>query len=162
MTDESAPPPDLDRQIRALTEIVGMLAAKVMRAGRDAPNLDQQNEEDPWRPAEWVWSAPALDETADPETTVESFVAFYNRTYVGLDGGKAKPIPPCWRQHPGLAMEVATLAYTWLTANIGPTANVRDAQNWHHQWRPVFADRLTRDWAHADCLDGHHCPTVDR
>ena len=94
----------------------------------------------------------------DPNWTLDNFVAWFNVTYVGLAGGPAKPIPECWRAHPGLAMEVATLAYTWRRANIGDTANVRDAQYWHHQWRPGFAARLT-EWVHTHCLDGRHRET---
>jgi hypothetical protein len=87
---------------------------------------------------------------------VNSFVAWYNITYVGVDGSRAKPIPGCWRQHPGLAMEVATLAYSWRAANTGNLANPREAQYWHHQSRPGFTDRLAREWVHTDCLDGEH------
>jgi hypothetical protein len=126
--------PSLDRQIRALTEIVGLVAAKVMRSGPDAPAPGGPDEVEPGRPAQRVCLSPAVpDEATAPESLAETFVAFYNRTYVGMEGTKAKPIPPCWRQHPGLAMEVATLAYNWFAANTGPTANVREAQGWHHQ-----------------------------
>jgi hypothetical protein len=53
-------------------------------------------------------------------------------------------------------MEIATLAYSWHSANTGPAANPREAQYWHHQWRPGFTDRLTREWVHSDCIDGEH------
>jgi hypothetical protein len=82
-------------------------------------------------------------------------VVWFNATFVGVDGGRAKAIPECWRRHPGLAMEVAALAYSWRDANLGPTAASRDAQYRLHQWRPGFADRL-RDWVHSDCLDCDH------
>ncbi|MGH3547116.1 MAG: hypothetical protein ACRDQU_03130 [Pseudonocardiaceae bacterium] len=174
---------DQDRQITALTEIVGALSttvsqlntrvdklttavdklttAKRSRGQRDS--ADGQDEEQANDPAAWVWFTPpaaAEDDpdakTDDPRITVDNFVTWYNITYVGIDGTRAKPIPDCWRHHPGLAMEIATLAYSWRTANIGPQAAPREAQYWHHQWRPGFTDRLTREWTHTDCTDGDH------
>lgn len=44
----------------------------------------------------------------------------------------------------------------WRSANIGPSASIREAQYWLHQWRPGFAERLARDWVHADCWDDVH------
>lgn len=56
----------------------------------------------------------------------------------------------------GLAAGVASVAYAWQAANTGPAANIRDAQQWLHQWRPGFTDRMTGDWLSVDCLDGLH------
>ncbi|MEB3371310.1 hypothetical protein [Saccharopolyspora mangrovi] len=164
---------ELDKQLGALTEVVGGLAKKVnsLRERIDAPENgdtgDDGDEQDDThdRPASWVvFTPPAAAEDRQhrkdghsPNWTLDNFVAWYNATYVGLAGGPATPIPECWRQHPGLAMEVATLAYSWRRANVGATANVRDAQYWHHTWRPGFAARLT-EWTHAHCLDGRHRP----
>lgn len=148
---------DVDQQIRALVEIVGTVARSVnelsgrvdrLAAGDDATSSNDEL-------AAWVWDGPAVSE-GDPRLTVDNFVSFYNATYVGVEGTRAKPIPSCWKQHPGLAVEVVSLAYTWRTANVGAGANIRDAQQWHHQWRPGFADRMVRDWVHADCFDGVH------
>lgn len=167
---------DLDRQITALTEIVGALATTVSQLNARVDRLAKTNrsrgqgdrddghdeEQDNHDPAAWVWFTPPAAAEDDPDTdddpriTVGNFVAWYNMTYVGVEGSRAKSIPDCWRQHPGLAMEVANLAYSWRAANIGPSASVREAQYWHHQWRPGFTDRLTREWAHTECLDGEH------
>lgn len=161
MTDDAGSG-DLDPQITALTEIVGGLATTVSqlsdrvehlyRANRSSGHSEQQDDRSP---AAWVWFTPPTATEDDPRITVDNFVAWYNVTYVGIEGSRAKPIPDCWRQHPGLAMEVANLAYSWRAANIGE-ASPREAQYWHHQWRPGFADRLTREWVHIDCVDGEH------
>ncbi|MCA1694488.1 MAG: hypothetical protein LC749_07045 [Actinobacteria bacterium] len=87
---------------------------------------------------------------------MDNFVTWYNITYIGSKAAARNSSPDCWRQHPSLAMELATLVYSWQEANIGPSAKPRDAQYWHHQWRPGFTDRLTREWTHADCLDREH------
>ena len=167
MTDD-ARSSDVGRQITALTEIVGALATTVSELTDRVKHLDKANKSrerdtsDSHEPAAWVWFSPPAaaeddpDPTDDPQTTVGNFVTWYNITYVGIEGSRAKPIPGCWRQHPGLAMEIATLAYSWREANIGPLAKPRDAQYWHHQWRPGFIDRLNREWTHADCLDSEH------
>ena len=166
----SADAGDLDGQINALTEIVGALAATVSqlntrvdrltranqpsgRRGRDEGHDEEQENHDP---VVWVWFTPPTGAEDDPRIAVDNFVAWYNMTYVGIEGSRAKPIPDCWRQHPGLAMEVANLAYSWRAANLGETASPREAQYWHHQARPGFTDRLTREWAHTECLDGEH------
>ncbi len=156
---------DLDGQINALAEIVGALAATVSQLNTRVDKLTRANrpsgdghdqEQDNHDPAAWVWFTPPAAAEDDPGITVDNFVAWYNVTYVGVEGSRAKFIPDCWRQHPGLAIEVANLAYSWRAANIGPSASPREAQYWHHQWRPGFTDRLTREWVHTDCIDNEH------
>lgn len=167
-----APPGDRDASIEALTGMVDTLTRKVQRIEGKVAELaaktkpaDAEEEDEPGAPAPWVWfSAPAAAENdpegeEDPRFTVDNFVAWYNITFVGVDGGRARPIPSCWSQHPGLAMEVAALAYSWRAANVGEGASERDAQQWLQQWRPGFADRLVRDWVLTDCLDGDHRAT---
>ena len=160
--------PDIDRQIRALTEIIGSLAEALSRLStrvdRLTPEAQSRTSTSSDEYAPWAWEHPEAA-TDDPESVVETFVAFYNRTYVGVDGGRARPIPACWRDHPALIAEVATLAYSWRAANLGIAANVRDAQYWLHQWRPAFTDRMVRDWLPMDCFDGdrdHHAPRLKR
>jgi hypothetical protein len=162
-----------DQQIAALIDIIGNLAKQLTlvegRVNRLTKTVNERdgkpttdNQDDPAKPAAWVWFTPPAgaedqpDSEQDPRVTVDKFVAWYNLTFVGIEGSRSTPIPHCWQQHPGLAMEVAALADNWRAANVGPTANIRDAQYWLHQWRPGFAERLTRDWTHADCLDGDH------
>jgi hypothetical protein len=159
---------DVDRQITALTEIAGALAATVSQVNDRVDQLDKAHRSrgpddtgDGHEPADWVWFSPPTGaeddpDTTDPRVTVDNFVAWYNTTYVGVDGSRATRIPDCWRQHPGLAMEIANLAYSWRAANTGPSPKPRDAQYWHHQWRPGFTDRLHREWVHADCIDSQH------
>lgn len=165
---------DLNQQIAGLTEILGALSTQITRlearhnrlartvAGKDTKS--ESGEERP-EPAAWAWFSPPAAAEDDPQSredprfTVENFIAFFNVTYRGPEGGRAKPIPDCWRHHPGLAAEVATLAYSWRAAHVGSAAAARDAQHWHHQWRPGFTERLGRDWVSPDCLDGHHQPT---
>lgn len=105
--------------------------------------------------APWVLYPPPAP-TGDPRADLRAFVEYYNTVYIGQPDGRAQRIPACWEEHPGLACEIANLAATWRAANTGPHANTRDAQWWHHQWRPGAIDRMIRDWLHPDCLDGHH------
>lgn len=161
---DSAAGPDVHRQIAALLEIVGSLESRLSRLAKLVARTNNSRGDDASAPAPWVWFNPPTaaggdpHRSEDPRFTVDNFVAWFNLTYRGIDGGRAKPIPDCWREHPGLAMEVACLAHSWRSANIGPEASARDAQAWHHQWRPGFSDRLARDWVPADCLDDHHLP----
>lgn len=171
--DEVGQLESLERQISGLAEVIGSLASKVNKlrdriealenGAHDEDGDDDQQDARTERPAPWVvFTPPAAAEDRQhrkdghsPDWTLDNFVAWFNVFYVGVPGGPAKPIPPCWRDHRGLPAEVATLAYSWRRANIGTTANVRDAQYWHHTWRPGFATRLN-DWLHPHCLDGRH------
>ncbi|WP_406690302.1 hypothetical protein REH65_31010 [Saccharopolyspora sp. ID03-671] len=168
---DSAGIEELDKQVSALTEMVGSLSSKVNKLRDRLDNSHSDGDDDAEQdekhdlPAQWVvFTPPAAAEDRQhrtdghsPQWTLDNFVAWYNATYVGLTGGPAKPIPECWREHPGLAMEIATLAYSWRRANVGATANVRDAQYWHHTSRPGFAARLG-EWTHSHCMDGRHRP----
>ncbi|HEX5405345.1 MAG TPA: hypothetical protein VFX16_23970 [Pseudonocardiaceae bacterium] len=152
--------PDVDSQILALVEIVGTVAATVSGLSRRVDALAGEVGDAGTDPAPWVWSSPPSSPGDESATVVDNFVAFYNATFAGVVGGRARPIPPCWREHLGLTAEVATVAYAWRAANLGATANVRDAQYWLQQWRPGFADRMVRDWVHIDCFDGAHREVV--
>ncbi|WP_158892590.1 hypothetical protein [Amycolatopsis anabasis] len=123
---------------------------------------DEGGDDRQHRPAPWVIFPPppaAEDkehQDQNPLFTLAMFVEFYNRTYVGLPGSRAVPIPVCWLNHPGLVAELATLAYAWRSANLGPSANIQQAEYWHHHWRPGFAARLATEWTHTHCrTDGH-------
>jgi hypothetical protein len=153
----ASPDGGMAERLRKLTDIVIVLAERLdgletqLRAGSGGvPGA-----------VPWLWlpgpnpGGGEPGQERDLARTLETFVGWYNAVYVGTDGSRARPIPACWPQHPGLAMEIATLAYTWWAANTGRTANIRDAQQWHHQWRPAFTDRLL-SWVHPHCLDGHH------
>lgn len=177
---------ETDSRVEALTELVGKLSGKVTKlterldafgdppaSGDDTDDSTDEKKKDKDKPAPWVvYTPPAAAEDQKhraekhtPRFTLENFVAWYNTVYVGAEGTSARPIPACWRKHPGLAAEVATLAYAWRQANIGSTANARDAQQWHHQHRPGFAARMASEWTHQRCLDGNHqavgAPTRD-
>jgi hypothetical protein len=147
----------VDSQIHALIDIIGRIGDSVSalssRVDRLAAGMESGGHADgPTAP--WLLTGPAVV-AEDPTTFVADFVDYYNGTYAGL-GGRAKSIPACWREHPGLVAEVAALAYAWRAANRGRGANIRDAEHWLHQWRPGFADRMARDWVPADCFDSHH------
>lgn len=160
MTSAEDAVPSVDRQIRALIEIIGTVAGALSRLSGRVDRLDTGKPETNTEPAPWVWAQPQGGADDAASTVVANFVAFYNMTFVGAIGGRAKPIPPCWRDHPALSAELATLTYAWRAANLGATANVRDAQAWLQQWRPGVADRMVRDWVHADCFDGIHRDTT--
>lgn len=154
------PGDEVDSQVHALIEIVGRVADSVSalsgRVDRLAAEMESGGSADgPTAP--WLLGGTAVL-VEDPTAFVTGFVGYYNATYTG-PGERARPIPSCWREHPGLVVEVAALAYAWRAANQGMSANIRDAEHWIHQWRPGFADRMARSWVPADCFDGGHGDT---
>ncbi|OLZ50260.1 hypothetical protein [Amycolatopsis keratiniphila] len=149
---------DLRRQVAQQHDLAKDLAIQLQRlVAEDEADPDQRRN----RPAPWVpFEPPGRTEpdsgARDPLVGVALFVEYYNTTYVGLPGSRAVAIPDCWLSHPGLLAEVATLAYFWRAANTGPRANVKDAQYWHHTFRPGFAARLASEWTHAHCRASSH------
>lgn len=161
MTVPSDDDVELAATLAALTSLLDEFAERIAA-------LESTHKARPLRlgdPAPWaLYTPPAaaehpLHSDQDPLFTLDNFVAWYNLTYVGHTGTRARPIPDCWPEHPGLASEIATLAYTWHQAFTGRDANPRDAQHWHHHTRPGFAERLTSEWIHPHCHDGRHKPT---
>jgi hypothetical protein len=154
---------EVDRQIRALVGIIGGIADSVAalsgRVDRLASTMESGLSDDcPTVP--WLLSSPDMA-TADPAQFLVGFVDYYNATFSG-QSGRPNPIPACWRKHPGLVAEVPALAYAWRAANQSRSANIRDAEQWLHQWRPGFVDRMARDWVPADCFDSCHVDMVNR
>jgi len=147
--------PGLADEVAALRDHVAYLTERL-------DQLEAEDRQAAGAPAPWVvYTPPAAagkppheDET--PEFTVVNFVAWYNLTYTGLAGSRSRPIPDCWPQHPGLASEIATLAYAWHDAFTGRSAHPHKAQLWHHHDRTGFTDRLITQWTHPHCHDGNH------
>ncbi|RSN60519.1 hypothetical protein DMH01_14525 [Amycolatopsis sp. WAC 04182] len=144
---------DLRREVAQQHDLAKDLALQLQRlVADDEADPDQRKN----RPAPWVPFDPPASGARDPLVGIALFVEYYNTTYVGLPGSRAVAIPDCWLNHPGLLAEIATLAYFWRAANTGPRANVKDAQYWHHTFRPGFAARLSSEWTHAHCRASSH------
>ena len=126
------------QQHRAIEAIDGVLAKLV--DGRDGNLL----------PAAWCYHDPPPMKEVD---ILPTWVAWWNLRYAPLEHNKR--IPYCWPEHPGLAAEIATLAFTWQKAFNDVKANSDAAQMWHDRWLPGFLQRL-RTWVPTDCFDGTH------
>jgi hypothetical protein len=155
---------ELDAMTEAMWQEITHLRAQVARLQKTLAKLVSANDSDsvlpPWLPFPPPRAAEDPDHRAEtPLFTLAHFVRYYNETYVGRAGSRAIAIPDCWLDHPALVAEIATLTYTWRAAHLGTNANIKDAQHWHHQWRPGFAERLAAEWVHAQCLTDTHKPT---
>lgn len=109
MTEQPEPPP-LDDELAPTDDPYDELVDAI-RAIRDhLQQLDDRRRElaEPdaaakrREPAPWVvYTPPAAagdhrHEEQDPGFTLENFVTWYNLTYTGLPGTRARPIPDCW------------------------------------------------------------------
>ncbi len=148
---------DLKRRVAQQHDLAKDLALQLQKlVAEDEADPDQRRN----RPAPWVPFEPPgtvhPSGARDPLVGIALFVEYYNATYVGLPGSRAIAIPDCWLSHPGLVAEIATLAYFWRAANTGPKATVKEAQYWHHTFRPGFAARLAGEWTHTHCRANSH------
>ncbi len=97
-----------------------------------------------------LWGVPPGDRPAHLAWLVE-WVDWLNDVYAAYPGQR---IPPCWRQHPGLAAELLTLNHTWRTAFLD-ARSPEAAQTWHDYQLPALQGRFTH-YLHSDCPAGQH------
>jgi hypothetical protein len=146
--------------LTALQQQVDQLAAKLEQLHPPPPPATS--------PPPWVWfNPPQLGPVippddggpprADPRATVKNFVTWYNDVFVGRDAHHDR-IPDCWRAHPGLAMEIAALAYSWRAANLTKSATPEHALRWLGERRPGFVERMHHTWLAPHCATGTHRP----
>jgi hypothetical protein len=108
----------------------------------------------------WTWSALAEDERFALDEIVTGWVASHNDTYAVSED---RVIPACWRQHPWLTAELATITFLWWSAHLDPTATVSDAGEFYLRYLPGFHDRLQDMLGRSpgECRRGEH-PTTWR
>ncbi len=97
-----------------------------------------------------LWGVPPGDRPAHLGWLTD-WVDWLNDVYAAYPGQR---IPPCWRQHPGLAAELLTLNHTWRTAFLD-ARSPEAAQTWHDYQLPALQGRLTH-YLHPDCPAGQH------
>ena len=107
------------------------------------------------RRAPWAWGTLNPEERIELTARVWEFVQEYNQVYAVVVDDL---IPPCWAEHPGLAMELSSLTWLWFSANIDPTAAPERIGDFYHRWLPGFKQRLD-SWlgsSPSECRDGDH------
>jgi hypothetical protein len=112
------------------------------------------SEDQPRRPP-WTWSALNRDERAALARMIDVWVDTYNHIHATTP---TDLIPPCWRQHPALATELAVQLWLWYTAHIHPQTTPLIAGDYYLRHLPGFRTRLdhTLGASPPECRQGQH------
>lgn len=150
---DSGPPTQTDpmvgQRIGALEKAVEQLLATV---GQIVERRESDGQQAPW----CVHQPPDLEEDDDSDglDPLDRWVEWANQIYRHQNWEPERLlVPVCWRVHPGLAAEVATLMWTWQRAFVDAAATADAAQNWHDRWLPGYLGRLS-SWVDSGCLKG--------
>jgi hypothetical protein len=93
----------------------------------------------PRRP--WSWVALTRTEQTALARMIDVWVHSYNQVYAITP---AELIPPCWRQHPALAAELAVQLWLWYFAHLDRKATPMIAGEYYLRHLPGFRTRLDR------------------
>jgi len=97
----------------------------------------------PGRPRRPPWTWPALNQTerAALARMIDVWADTYNHVHAITP---SELIPPCWRQHPALASELAVQVWLWYFVHLDPAATPQHADEYHLRRLPAFRSRLDR------------------
>lgn len=103
----------------------------------------------------WTWHALEPAERATLDELVDNWVHTYNRT---LTTAVAELVPPCWRQHQGLATELPVILWHWYAVHRSQNAQVTAASEFYARILPGFRGRVEKYLGDAaeDCRSGRH------
>ncbi len=126
----------------ALTELIELFSPSAQEEGREH------------RPP-WTWSALTAGERDTQARLIDDWVETYNRV---LATEKSEIVPPCWRQHPGLATELAIQVWHTYAVHHHAAATVTAAADYYSRHLPGFRKRVPTYLGEAasDCLAGRH------
>jgi hypothetical protein len=124
-----------------------LLIGRYQADGKDAP-----------RRAPWVWSLLNDNERAALARMIDVYAVTYNAVHAVTED---ELIPPCWRQHAGLAHELAVQLWLWYWANIDPKATPAAAGDYLGRHLPGFRSRVDRLLGKSpkECRRGDHVDT---
>jgi hypothetical protein len=109
----------------------------------------------------WTWSALTDTDRSALDVMVTDWAAHYNQVYAVRE---QDAIPPCWRQHPWLAQELAVMVFLWWSAHRDPTATPERAAEFYLRHLPGFRARLAGMLGRSptECQQGLHPETWRR
>lgn len=111
----------------------------------------------PRRPP-WTWTALERSERAALARMIDVYVSTYNHVHAITEN---ELVPPCWRQHPGLATELAVQVWLWYFAHLDPNTSPAIAGDYYGRHLPGFRSRLDRllGVSPGECRRGEHPDT---
>lgn len=102
----------------------------------DTPASDNE----PRRPP-WTWPALNHQERLALARMIDTWAETYNYIHAITPN---ELIPPCWREHPALATELAVQLWLWYTAHMDPRTTPLIAGDYYLRHLPGFRSRLDR------------------
>jgi hypothetical protein len=108
----------------------------------------------------WTWAALTPTEQAALARLIDVWVQAYNRVHAITPN---ELIPPCWRQHPALAAELAVQLWVWYFAHLDRKTTPLQAGEYYLRHLPAFRSRIDRllGVSPGECRRGEH-PTTWR
>jgi hypothetical protein len=140
---------DLD----ALTEMVAVLAGRIVPPQPTAPAGEAPGDGGEGQPCRWAWRY-ATDEVAGGLwARLREFVDWLNRRYA-LDS--ERQIPSCWYRHPVAVEELTALLCSWQSVYCGPDNPGDSLLAWHAHSLWPCVDRLPARSGWQRCRGGQH------
>lgn len=106
----------------------------------------------------WTWAALIAEESAALARLVDAWVETYNHT---LATRPEEIVPPCWRQHPGLADELAVQVWLYYAVHHHSSASPAAAGEYYLRHLPGFRSRIEPLLGRSpvECRAGQHVDT---
>ncbi|MHA6803259.1 hypothetical protein [Salinifilum ghardaiensis] len=115
------------------------------------PGKDEQRQHRP----PWNWSLLTPAEQDALAGLIDDWVATYNHA---LATARAEIVPACWRQHPGLAIDLAVQVWLYYANHRSSNATPGFAAEYYGRHLPGFRGRVASYLGESasDCREGRH------
>lgn len=109
----------------------------------------------------WTWAGLTCAEQAALARLIDTWVQAYNGVHAI---SPTELIPPCWRQHPALAIELAVQLWLWYFVHFDRKATPLQAGEYYLRHLPTFRGRIDRllGISPGECRRGDHPVTWRR
>ena len=110
----------------------------------------------------WTSRSANLDLHAERLDQLTQWLEWANATFLpARTPSRSRPVPDCWRNHPGVVEELLALHAAWVAAYT--TTDPNDTMiAWHDRWVEPCMTRVYSTYALSSCLETGHCRIAPR
>lgn len=119
---------------------------------------DAQKKADETCQLPWTWAALSPAQASAMGRLIDVFAATYNRA---LATETRELVPPCWRQHEGLATELLVVFWSFYAVHWHAKATPLAAFDFYGRHLPGFRGRVEKLLGNGakECQEGRHVPS---